>query len=227
MRIITLSILLLGSVVAFSQDESTLTAPRALFKVAPQNFAVNTLKVGTEIFNKTLTKSYCLYLYARYDGNSGPPLFYYSDDFYKGLGGEFQYRKYISGIKNYQTRRGKKYLQGIYAAGYLNAGIYSNKGQFNNSYYNYNTGQSVGSTIYIDDSVVNYGTGFTIGFHRTFWSVLFFDTYFGGGFQLSNVERNFNPSIPMSYYYSSYSGITAPGYQGIMPKFGVQVGVAL
>ncbi len=226
MKILLFILLLLAAISAFSQDEALL-APRALFKSVPQNFAIHTLKVGVEFFNKSHTKSYCLFLSGRLDGHSDSQLFSYDDDFYKGMSGEFQYRKYLSGFKNQQTKRGKSYLQGIYIAGYLSGGSYLNKGKFSNTRYDYNTGQSIRTTLYVDESVINWGTGFTIGFHRTFWKVLFFDAYLGGGVQISEIERNYSPSIPTAYYYSSYNGIMTPGYQGIMPKFGVSLGVSL
>jgi len=219
------ALLFLACIPVFSQDDEILTAPRALFKVSPQNFAINTLKVGAEIFNKPRTKSYSLFLYGRFDSNNDTQPYYYGDEFYKGLGGEFQYRKYLTGFKSFQTKRGKDFLQGIYVAGYLTGGTYSNKGEFFRSSYDFNTRQSTSYLVSVDDQVINWGTGFTIGVHRTLWRVLFIDAYIGGGIQWSDFNRKFNPSLPMSY--SSYSGITSPGYQGIMPKFGVSLGVAL
>lgn len=217
--------LVLTSICVLAQSEPELTAPRALFKVAPQNFAINTLKIGTEVFNKSRTKSYSLYVFGRFDSNNGSGPYYYGDDFYKGLGGEFQYRKYISPMKSYSTRRNKNYLQGIYVSGYLQAATFKNEGDF--IYYNYdpNTGQQISYSVRVEENVKNWGTGFTLGIHRTLWSVLSIDAYIGGGVQWSDLDKRYDPSIPMRYY--SYSGITSPTYQGIMPKFGIQLGVAL
>lgn len=225
MKIAVISIFLLASVVASGQDETSLSTLRALFKVAPQNFAINTLKIGAEIFNKNRSKSYSLYLSGRFDSNNNSEPYYYGDDFYKGLGGEFQYRKYISPMKNYVTKRNKNYLQGIYVSGYIQAASYKNEGEF--IYYSYdpNTGQQNNYMVVVEESIGNWGTGFTIGIHRTLWSVLFIDAYIGGGIQWSDTIHITNPALPMSYY--SYTGITSPDYQGIMPKFGVQLGVAL
>lgn len=225
MRIIASWVLLLGSISAFSQDEQTLTTPRALFKVVPQSFAINTLKIGAEFFNKNRSKSYSLYLYGRFDSNNSNQTYYYGDEFYKGLGGEFQYRKYIGPMKSYVTKRNKNYLQGIYVSGYVQAASYKNEGEF--IYYNYdpNTGQQNNYRIVVEESIGNWGTGFTIGVHRTLWSILFIDAYIGGGIQWSDTIHMSTPALPNSYY--SYSGITSPNYQGIMPKFGIQLGVVL
>ncbi|MBL7871336.1 MAG: hypothetical protein JNM78_06980 [Cyclobacteriaceae bacterium] len=230
MRIIAFCVLLLGSTSGLSQDqnEQTLTTPRALFKVAPQNFALNTLKIGTEVFNKSGTKSYSLYLYGRFDGNHESEPHYYGDDVYKGVGGEFQYRKYVSPMKSYVTRRNKSYLQGIYVSGYVQAASFKQEGDFTYTTYDWNTGMRNTYSFYVDENTANWGTGFTFGLHRTFWSVLFVDAYLGGGIQWSDTIINYTPSQPIpNAYYSSYSGITSPDYQGIMPKFGIQLGILL
>jgi hypothetical protein len=224
--ILTVSLSLLSIAVVGQSDEIP-APPRALFKVAPQNFVENTLKVGVEVFNRNRSKSYSLYLYGRLDSdnNSNQPN-YYGEYHYKGLGTELQYRKYISPIKSYTTRRGKNYLQGIYVSGYLQGASYGNDGDFIFSLYDPNTGQRSQMLITIDESTSNVGTGFTIGVHRTLWNVLFIDAYIGGGVQWSDVNRTTTPSIPVNGYYGYYY-ITDPGYQGIMPKFGLQVGIVL
>lgn len=220
-------LLCIVSVPAICQDDEVLTAPRALFKTTPQSFFTNTLKVGVEVFNKTRNKSYSLYLSGRLDGENGATAFYYDDDFYQGFAAEFQYRKYLNGFTSRKSRRDREFLQGVYVAGYVNGGSYANKGEFTIFDYDFNTGQTTSNTYNVDDKILNIGTGFTIGYHRTFWKVLFLDAYLGGGVQISEIDRKFDPVTSNDYYYSSYNGITAPGYQGIMPKFGIAVGIAL
>ncbi|TXH28238.1 MAG: hypothetical protein E6Q96_05390 [Cyclobacteriaceae bacterium] len=220
-------LLCIVAVPAFSQDDAALTPPRALFKTVPQNFLINTFRVGVEVFNKSHTKSYSLYLSGRLDGDTGAPAFFYEDDFYRGVGGEFQYRKYMSGFSSRKTRRDREFLQGVYIAGYLTGGTFSNKGEFTTHYRDFDTGQVTTTMYYVDDKILTVGTGFTIGYHRTFWRVLFFDAYVGGGAQFSEVDRKYDPTTSSDYYFSSYNGIASPGYQGIMPKFGITLGVAL
>lgn len=220
-------LLCIVSVPAICQDETALTPPRALFKTMPQSFMVRTLKVGVEVFNKSRTKSYSLYATGRLSSNNGAPVFFYDDDFNQGFGAEFQYRKYLNGFTPRKTKRDREFLQGVYIAGYLTGGTYINKGEFTTYQRDFNTGQTTSTLNYVDDKILNVGTGFTIGFHRTFWKVLFFDAYVGGGVQLSEVERKFDLASPDQYYFSSYHTIISPGYQGIMPKFGIALGVAL
>lgn len=215
-------LLFIVSIAAFCQDEEVLTAPRALFKTTPQSFLVNTLKVGVEVFNESWTKSYSLYLNGKLDGNNGALAY-----FYRGLGAEFQYRKYLNGFSVRKSRRDKEFIHGVYIAGYITGGAYFDKREFTTTYRDFNTGQITSTSYYVDDEILNVGTGFTVGYHRTFWKVLFFDAYLGGGVQLSEIERKLNPNTTREYYNSSHSGIASPGFQGIMPKFGIAVGVAL
>jgi len=227
MKILLSISLLLHSLVAVCQTEEPLTTPRALFKVAPQNFIENTLKVGVEVFNKKRSKSISLYLYGRLESNSEIQPYYYGDKYYKGLGSELQYRKYISPIKSYTTRKGKNYLQGIYVSGYLQGASFVNDGEFIYYSFDQNTGQQTKTFITINESVGNIGTGFTLGVHRTLWNVLFIDAYIGGGVQWSDIVRSPTPPSTLLNNYYGYYSITDPGYQGIMPKFGLQLGISL
>jgi hypothetical protein len=227
MKTILPSLFLLLSFSAAGQANEITTIPRALFKVAPQNFIENTLKIGVEFFNKERTRSYNVYLYGRLESNNDSQPYYYGDKYYKGLGSELQYRKYISPLNSYTTRKGKNYLQGIYVSGYLQGASYSNEGDFVYYSFDQNTGQQIRSYVKVNESVGNVGTGFTIGVHRTLWSVLFIDVYIGGGVQWSDIVRTGTPATTLLNDYYGYYSITDPGYQGIMPKFGLQLGIAL
>lgn len=226
MKSLLVVLLMVIAKVAVGQDEKDQT-PSALFKVVPQNFVDNTLKIGTEFFNKSRSKSVSIFVYGRFDSdpNSGP--FYYGENRYKGLGGEAQYRKYISPLQPYVTRRNKNYLRGIYVAGYIQGASYSNEGNYISSHYDRNTGQYTSTVVNVHESIGNWGTGFTIGVHRTLWNVLFIDAYVGGGIQWSDVIRTVSPPVNPNYSGYYYTGITSPGYQGIMPKFGIQLGIPL
>jgi hypothetical protein len=215
-------LLILTSFAAYSQSESN--PPKALFKVSPAHFAINTLKLGAEIFNKTQTKSIVFYGYGRLENSQDLSSYY--DEQYNGLGCELQYRKYISPLKSYTTRRNRNYLQGIYAAGYLQGGSFVRKGDF--VQYTYTGSYPPSSTTYyLHESAKNLGTGFIIGVQRTLWSVLFIDAYLGGGIQWSDVSKNIVTAPGTTIDYYNYNDITSPGYQGIMPKFGLQIGIAL
>jgi hypothetical protein len=222
-------LLLLTGILAIpvlAQQEDSPIVPRSLFKVSPQHFTINTLKLSAEIFNKQRDKSFSVSVYGRFDSTPNYDIYYYGDDRYKGIGGELQYRKYISPIKSLTTRRNKNFLQGIYVGGYLQGAAFSNDGEYVTYTYDPNTNQQISTTTYVEESIGNWGTGFTIGVHRTLWSVLYVDAYVGGGIQWSDITRSQTPTNT-NYYDYYYGGIVSPHYQGIMPKFGILLGVAL
>jgi hypothetical protein len=74
------------------------------------------------------------------------------------------------------------------------------------------------------ERVTNGGFGFTIGYQKTLWQVVFMEAFIGGGVQFSG--RSVSGDRPDdSFYY--YTGITDPGYKGIMPKIGLHLGIGL
>lgn len=204
-------------------QENPIAIPGALFKVAPQNFINNALKVGAEFFSKSKERSYLVYLSGSFNPDNNDYSYYPA-----GIGVEFQYRKYIAPLTVYTTKRNKEYLQGIYVSGYVQGGSYSAEYSDFNYYYNpANPNQPVPTTYTTEESSYNYGAGFTIGFHRTLWKVLFIDAYLGGGLQGSHVEKTTTPTLPPNPYTYTYYDITDPRYSGVLPKFGLQIGVML
>ncbi len=226
MKLLMLVFLVISSQIVFGQDENDPT-PSALFKAVPQNFIDNTLKIGTEIFNKSRSKSISIFAYGRFDGNTSNEPIYYGDKLYNGFGGEAQYRKYLSPLKQYTTRRNKNYLQGIYVGGYVQGASYLDKGDRIYTNYDFINRQQTSAIVTVHESIKNWGTGFTIGLQRTLWSVLFIDVYIGGGIQWSDVTRTITPGNVVNNSNGYYGWFFAPGYQGIMPKFGVQLGIPL
>jgi len=218
--------LALVSLSAFAQTPDV-PVKRFLFKLSPQHFTQNTLKVGGEYFNKNFTHSFAIYASA-VSGDKTEDYYYFSDYQYDGLGGELQYRKYISPLKLNTTKRGKEYYQGIYFAGFLQGGGYSA-----DRYYGYDGYDPDNPDIPIwvveydyEESIKNLAFGFTLGVQRTLWKVLFIDVYVGGGFQLSEVTRTgLFPSRHEPYYYDP--GISVPAYEGVLPKIGLQIGLGL
>lgn len=141
------------------------------------------------------------------------------------MGSEISYRKYISLMKTLETRRGKSYLQGIYASGYDQGGRFSSEGTITSYTFPPNHAPVITTRYDIQENVTNMGFGFTIGVNRTLWKVLYIDAYVGGGLQFAKRELSKPP--PPNSFCSFYSDITDPGYQGILPKFGLLIGVKL
>lgn len=229
MKNLIIMLLIISGFSALAQENQDIKIPTILFKVSPQHFTVNTLKVGAEVFNAKKNKSFSFFLSGRMDSNR-ESYNYYSNSDYQGIGGEVQVRKYISPFKQSSGRRNRNYLQGIYVGGYLQGGSFQNSGERTmSSYYDPNTGRYINNTMTVDEQIASYGAGFSIGVHRTLWGVLFVDAYIGGGIQGSAIDRNVFTSMPGGSYYDfyGYNSITSPGYQGILPKFGIQLGFAL
>ncbi len=220
-RLTVILCIVAGFTAAAQQSEVIL--PKAIFKVAPQNFTQNELKVGTEFFLRG-DKSLSLSIYGRYNNsNDLVQNEYYPGDYYTGFGSEIAYRKYISPFKVYETKRGKSYLQGIYVSGYLQGGKFFSEGKYRTYIVDPDTGFPIMTSIQMREDVRNAGVGFTIGVQRTLWKVVFIDAYIGGGMQFSDID--FNNPIPQHFFY--YTDIAQPSYAGIMPKFGLLVGVRL
>jgi hypothetical protein len=83
----------------------------------------------------------------------------------------------------------------------------------------------VQSTYDYHESVGNWGFGFTLGYQRTLWEVVFLEAFVGGGIQFS--DRISSGQLPPDGLIYQYDGITDPGYKGILPKIGLMIGIGL
>jgi hypothetical protein len=194
-----------------NQDNFSSPISRTIFKISPQHFVDNTLKIGIERFNKAHSKSLEFSMGVRADNKS-----VYATEGFIGLAGEFQYRLYVNPLRELTSQKNKKYSQGIYLAGFIQGASYSSDrvyqpDQFTRVIYSEHTG--------------NWAGGFTIGWQRVFWNSLFLDIYCGGGMQWSDVIHM--GSVPRYAYYDDSSEVLSPGYQGIIPKLGVKLGLGL
>jgi hypothetical protein len=223
-RHLTLLILLALASAASGQEVSPTL--RSVFKISPQHFTQRQLKVGFERFNKTYTHSFSIYLNALLNSQE---ITGYSGG-YNGLGGEFQYRKYVVPLTEHTSKKGNVFFRGIYVSGYLQGAHYS--GNQAGVYYKHDptTGTNVRTAYDYKDDIGNWGGGFTLGVQQTIWRKIFIDAYVGGGVQFAHqITSGSVPDDPSYYYFldPSGSGITALDYQGIMPKIGLQIGIGL
>lgn len=213
---------LVGSPFACVFGQDSLLLSRTVVKLSPQHFIHNSLKAGIERFNQTHSSSFALFVTGRID-NSGDG--FYEWDGYTGLAGEFQVRKYISPMKALISKRNNIYHQGVYGAAYVQGGSYSGDFSEVHSDYDPNTGTFGPSTEYnYNENVGNWGFGFTIGYQKTLWQVIFLEAFIGGGIQFSDIIVS--GSKPNDSFYT-HETITDPGYKGILPKFGLNVGLGL
>jgi len=219
--LITLALLVSTTFSLSAQETEPLS--RTVFKLSPQHFTHNALKVGVERFNPTHSGSVALFITTRLDNNEDNP---FDREGYNGLAGELQFRKYISPMKERMSKKGNVYHQGVYGAAYLQGGSYS--GEFADQYSTYDptTGMYTPTTTYnYKENIGNWGVGFTIGYQKTLWQVVFLEAFIGGGIQFANRITSGEMPDSNSYYY--YSGITDPGYKGILPKIGLNIGLGL
>jgi len=205
--------------ITFAQDEQPLS--RTVFKLSPQHFIHNSLKAGIERFNADHSGSFAVFITGRMENNRE---YIYDREGYNGMAGEVQFRKYISPMKLRTSRKNNTFHQGIYGAAYIQGGTYSGGFEDNYSVYDPNTGTYAQTYYRYTERITNGGVGFTIGYQKTLWQVIFLEAFVGGGVQFSDINISGNrPEDP--FYY--YSGITDPSYRGILPKIGLHIGIAL
>lgn len=193
---------------------------RYIVKLSPQHFTQNSLKAGLESFNKNHSLSVAVFITGRMEKNEDS----YAGEGYDGIAGELQVRKYISPMKTVTSKKNRTFSQGIYGAVYVQGGSYSGDFKSEYSYYDPSGAPVTGVTYDYEDHVGNWGGGFTIGYQKTLWQVIFLEAFIGGGLQFSDrIITGIKPDP--SYFY--YDGILDPYYRGILPKFGVNIGIGL
>ena len=218
--VLFLSCLMIPPACAFAQEAAILS--RTVFKLSPQHFTNNSLKAGIERFNKNHSVSIAVFATARLENNEET-----GDDRegFDGLAGELQVRKYISPMQTRTSKKGNDYHQGIYGAAYVQGGSYS--GQYKGTYRVYDPGTGMYTTQAAYDyseSIGNWGLGFTIGYQKTLWQVIFLEAFIGGGVQWSDrIAMGLQPDV----LYNDYEGINHPAYKGILPKIGLNIGIGL
>lgn len=202
-------------------QEADLTLSRTIFKLSPQHFIHNSLKAGIERFNKTHSGSFVFFVTGRLENEDNA----FDREGYDGLAGEIQFRKYISPMKVRTSKKNNIFHQGIYGAAYLQGGSYSGKFSESQAVYDPVTGQYIQQSQYTyKESIGNYGFGFTIGYQKTLWQVVFLEAFVGGGIQFA--DRVITGNKPEPGFFD-YSGIADPGYKGILPKIGLHIGIGL
>lgn len=206
------------------QDNLTPEISKTIFKVSPFHFTQNTLKVGIETFNTAKSKSLSIYGGVRTGGDDEDP--YAGSDNFDGVLGEIQYKKYVLPLKEYTSKRNNTYSQGVYAGVFIQGGNYTGTRLYQEYFYDPNTGNSTTTDFRYKEDAWNAAIGFTLGAQRVFWNTLFVDVYIGGGLQVA--DRTLSGNIPTQPYYDFYvNNSFQPGYEGIIPKIGIQIGMGL
>lgn len=212
-----LALLGLGLSTAHAQDS---LASRTIIKLSPQHFIHNSLKAGVERFNKTRTGSIALFITGRIENEE----YTFDLEGHDGLAGELQFRKYISPMKTHNSKRNNLVHQGVYGAAYIQGGSYSGDFEGVNTAYDPASGQYTSQPYSYSENIGNYGFGFTIGYQKSLWQVVFLEAFIGGGIQFS--DKIVSGNAPDHDFFSS-GGIADPAYKGILPKIGLTIGIGL
>ena len=206
--------------IVFGQIE-TEKPVRFVFKMSPQHLTLNMLKIGGEVFSKTGGTSYQFMLQAA-SNNRNSNAFGNSFD-YNGGGLELTYKKYLSPLQEITTRKGRQFMQGIYFGGFIQGGLYGG----DHSYYEWSwddqTQTNIRTEYNYSTKAKNMAGGFMIGIQRIYWKVLSLDAFIGAGYQVGHQKFTGNPTEWASYVYD----FTEPHYYGILPKFGLNIGLKL
>lgn len=204
---------------AYAQ-ETDAPLSRTIFKLSPQHFTQNSLKAGVERFNQTHSGSVAFFLAGMMENKEQG---FYGIG-YDGVAGELQLRRYVSPMKTLTSKRNRVYHQGVYGAAYLQGGYYT--GNFKGQGRDYDPITSTFTWYEYDysEDIVNGGFGFTIGYQRTLWQVIFLEAFIGGGIQFA--RSHYTGTTGYADEFTGY-GISEPSYQGIQPKIGLNIGIGL
>lgn len=155
-KTLTLLALIAACPLAQAQIEDDFQMPKAIIKIYPQTFFINTFQLGIETFNSDFSRSFNFDAGIRTRNENW-------DEGYSGWFGEIAYRKYFVPMK---IRR-KNYM-GVYYSIAFKAGHYKTE-----TYVDSGPG-------YEETELWSYSPSFTIGIQKTIWQVLLLDMFVGG-----------------------------------------------
>jgi hypothetical protein len=204
--------LFLPVVVHAQQDVPAL--PRTLFKFSPQHIGLATLLSEVERFNAARSRSYSFGVGVTYQGQFEQPE---QTPVRRGFQMGFQYRKYIKPL----AIAGKSASQGIYVGGFADAGF--NRTRELRGWRPDREDPRRVNHIYSDYETLFFASGFTLGVQRVFWNVLAVDVFAGGGLRLNQIQM-----VELGERWAMpHQEIYLPEHEGIFPRIGLKVGIAL
>jgi hypothetical protein len=207
----------------WSQDAVQPLPSRNVFKFSPVLSGYGA-RFGLERFDKKFSRSMSLLLSGTWVGTNQDKFISHYDK--RGLSAEAQYRWYFRPMKESTTRRGTEITKGMYLAGFGKSRY--EKRDFAGADYNYNPNTGIRSfTDFYEYNVeyVNISTGVYLGYQIKFLHVMVFDIFGGAAIQFSHIDVI--GEMPALNHSVDDSGFSAPGYQGFLPKIGMQIGFFL
>jgi hypothetical protein len=197
-----------------AQEQKTLSS-RTVFKLSPQHFFVSTLQIGTERFNHDFTRSWNVSVGVRSQGSDRT-----HSTVIRGAEVDLQYRRYVRPMQPYTSRKNRTYLQGVYIGPFVNGGYFNVDDE--HLFMNWGMGgpnwQGHGNVY----NSLQFAGGFTIGMQRTFWDVIVLDVFAGGGVRHSSIDM-----VSNRFDDQPMHSLTWPGFSGIFPRIGFNIGIAL
>jgi len=216
MKTIFLSVSLVLALTLSAQEQNALPS-RTLLKFSPQHFFVNTLMVGTEHFNSTLSGSWNFSVGVRNQGNNnsfGPNIL--------GADVNVQYRRYVRPMQATVSRKNRSFTQGVYVGPFIQGGFHTVENTFGVMLITDPFGNPVQHRRGWMYETWNVAGGFTLGVQRTLWQVLVLDVFAGGGLRHANTNV-----ISNEFGNVFFNDVFDPGYTGIFPRIGFKIGITL
>jgi hypothetical protein len=142
------------------------------------------------------------------------------DESREGWQAMLQYRFYLTHLK---SSEGKSFW-GLYNIGFYTGvyGLYFNQNEELLRYYYDNTTGMSFNEIYARKITAGEG-GALIGMQVDITPRIVIDFYVGGGIRYTEIDDEFVPPNNENYY--NYFDVFDPGYKGVKPKLGLQLGI--
>jgi hypothetical protein len=210
-------------IVGAAQNSEPPLASRSIVKFSPQHLLFrNDIKAGLERFNKKYSQSIALFLTGTWTGN-GEKQNYLNLHKHSALAAEFQYRKYFKPMKEHRAMYVLTFIQGSHHAEHLRGYYFSAEPGTGARSFN------LGHDLKRDTN--NGALGIGLGIQKKILEVIVIDAFAGAGFQFSDVTTTGlmpgSGEMPGNSPVFAFSGINDPGYKGVLPKIGINIGFCL
>ena len=197
----------------YNVNAQDLKPARHIFKFSPLHFIKNTFQVGYEHLNAKLNRSWNVSL--GFAGNRGNGVIWNYDhkiydthffDIELGFSVETQFRFYASGFSKNLNKHENRIQHGTYLAPFLKIEYCQLHG---GTYTQYSAYRPAFFTLY---------PGVLIGYQKVFFNKVSMDLFIGGGVRYTSLDNTV-------YYYNPQ--INSSIYEGVLPKLGLNIGIAL
>lgn len=143
-------------------------------------------------------------------------------DGYDGVAGELQFRKYLGPMRPPRIE-GNVHSPGVYLAGYVQSGFCSGRFRKEYDYIDYYGMPARAVSYDFREDIASWGFGFTMGYQRTLWHVLFLEAFIDGAIRFSDTDQ----SGQGSRHLRKRPMIRDPIYKGILPRLGLNIGIGI